>query len=537
MQHHGRVEKHRRERVDGARVRDAGVVWSRRYAKSILLQAYLDCLNKVVCHSKQRDERTTPRIQTQLVKMLTSKTRIADYREAYEFCVDLWDELSLALFESQGSSLVAPSRDELGQMQGSGAMIRLALLADFYRYLEEDLALSGEESSKKLCAIRAEAFKILTARRLNVRPALNEMTIISMPAGVTNPTLTVRPSEPMGGYATSAQIPNTDPCLSAHEAAVAITSQSYGAATKGPRELSAKEPCEKRQSKCKSKRESRAACSSAKRKKTSVKETEETEETEENDENGGPEKRRSQSAAGPYVRYGGEDCVRWSKFCFSARRKSYYTKLVKAFHVVKTIGYPMLTLNSEWGLSCYYKLAVAYTTDQPLEMASACLPELRRAVDIIHSEHFQKLRELKPECQMLLYAVLNCHINWVDHNHKQILLMHGQPSAPSHHRIEGDLRCSRCLKNQTFRSSEVKGNPRNIDVEFDFEQMKFGSSCCAAPMINVPLSTRDINTCTFTEMKQMYTSCVKCKQPIFSEVLVDMETLYSRCVACTSKGL
>ncbi|KAE8287297.1 hypothetical protein D5F01_LYC13335 [Larimichthys crocea] len=162
----------------------------------------------------------------------------------------------------------------------------------------------------------------------------------------------------------------------------------------------------------------------------------------------------------------------------------------------------MLTLNSEWVLSCYYKLAVTYTTDQPLEMAAACLPELRQAVDIIHGEHFQKLRELKPECQMLLYAVLNCHLNWVDHNHKQILLMHGQPSAPPH-RKEGDLRCSRCLKNQTFRSSEVKGNPRNIDVEFDFEQMKFGSSCCAAPMINVPLSTRDVNTCTFTEMKQM----------------------------------
>ena len=232
----------------------------------------------------------------------------------------------------------------------------------------------------------------------------------------------------------------------------------------------------------------------------------------------------------------GKDSIRWSRFSFTTRKKSYYAKLIRAFQVVKTVGYPMLTLNSEWGLSCYYKLALAYTTDQPLEMAAACLPELREAVDIIHSEHYQKLSKLKRECQMLLYAVLNCHINWVDHNHKKILLVPGQPSAQPPCE-EGDLRCSRCLKNQTFHSSEVKGNPRNIDVEFDFEQMKFGSSCCAAPTISVPLSTGSVNTCTFTDMKQMYTSCMKCKQPIFSEVLVDMETLQARCVMCTSKGL
>lgn len=232
----------------------------------------------------------------------------------------------------------------------------------------------------------------------------------------------------------------------------------------------------------------------------------------------------------------GTDSIKWSRFSFSSQRKSYYAKLVKAFQVVKTVGYPMLILNSEWSLSCYYKLAVAYTTDRPLEMAALCLPELREAVDIIHGEHFQKLSELKPECQMLLYAVLNCHINWVDHNHRMILLVPGQPSDQPP-REEGDLRCSRCLKNQTFRSSEVKGNPRNINVEFDFEQMRFVSSCCAAPTISVPLSTSAVNTCTFTEMKQMYTSCVKCKRLVFSEVLVDVETLHLRCVACTSQGL
>ncbi|KAJ7984122.1 hypothetical protein DPEC_G00364060 [Dallia pectoralis] len=67
-----------------------------------------------------------------------------------------------------------------------------------------------------------------------------------------------------------------------------------------------------------------------------------------------------------------------AEILFSTRRRSYSPKLVRAFQVVKTCGHPMLTLNSERGLSCYYKLAVAYTTDRPLEMAAACLPELAR---------------------------------------------------------------------------------------------------------------------------------------------------------------
>lgn len=377
--------------------------------------------------------------------------------------MDLWDELSSALVESQGSGHALPSGDDL-KTRGGGAMVRLALLADFYRYLVEDLELNREELAEKLFAVRAKASEILASEGAGVRPVPSDHSSneSDSPASV---------ARPRGGSA-----PKLGP---------------RGARVHG----------------------------SAKRRKVRIEET-----TKDNDENGSPEKR---------PRYRGEDRVRWSKLCFSTLGKSYYTKLVKAFHVVKNTGYPMLTLGSEWGLSCYYKLAVAYTTDQPLELSAGCLPELRRAVDIIHSEHFQKLRELKPECQVLLYAVLNCHINWVDRNHKQILLVPGQPSASSSSApVELDLRCSQCLKNQTFRSSEVKGNPRNIDVEFDFEQMKFGSSCCAAPMIHVPLSTRDVNTCTFTEMKQMYTCCVKCKQPIFSEVLVDMETLYLRCVAC-----
>lgn len=226
--------------------------------------------------------------------------------------------------------------------------------------------------------------------------------------------------------------------------------------------------------------------------------------------------------------------MKWSRFCFAPMKRSYYANLVKAFQRVKTVGHSMLTQNSEWALSCYYRLAAAYTTERPLEMAAACLPQLKEAALIVHEEQFHKLGSLSPQCQMLLYAVLSCHINWVDYNHRQILLAPGEP-GPQPPDPEGDLRCVRCLKNQTFRSSEVKGNPRNIDVEFDFEQMKFVSSCCAAPMVNVPLGTSRVNTFTFTDLKQMYTPCPICKQPIFSEVLVDLETLYLRCASCALK--
>lgn len=565
MQDHGGLEKHRSKWGCGAGVDDTGIVWSRRYAKSILLQAYLECLN-TVCHSKQRDSGSTPRLQTKLVKMLTSKTRTSECGDAYKFCLELWDELSQALIESQESSTVLPSKEELSQMQGYEVMIRLALLADFYRYQKEDLALYREESTEKLCAIRAKAFSFL-ANGHNVQPERNRPTgtlVSKTPLGcrtranssIPRPLLQPQPlcknvfgtayrgcdvgphmvcasKAPMSDYSYLVQVREdmggygpphtgesaTELSLSLHEAAARIPNQSGDTLATGSTLLKSVNPVGKKSDRLKPGPCSPSMCTSKQ-------------------DTGLCDNRDSRERKRPYPQSGerprdGEASIKWTKLSFSVKRKSYQAKLIRAFQVVKSVGHPMLTLNSEWGLSCYYKLAVSYTTDQPLEMAAACLPELRQAVDIIHSEHFQKLRELPLGSQMLLYAVLNCHINWVDHNHKQILLIPGQPSSRAPNQ-DGDLRCSRCLKNQTFHSSEVKGNPRNIDVEFDFEQMRFGSSCCAAPMINVPLSTNLVNTCTFTEMKQMYTSCMTCKQPIFSEVLVDMETLYSRCVACTS---
>ncbi|KAK7878283.1 hypothetical protein WMY93_031102 [Mugilogobius chulae] len=229
--------------------------------------------------------------------------------------------------------------------------------------------------------------------------------------------------------------------------------------------------------------------------------------------------------------------VPWTTLRVRKTKLSYKAKLTRAFRVVKEEGHRALTRNSEWSVSCYYKLALAYTADRPLETAAACLPSLARCVDLVHGERFGDLKKLPVLSQMHLYAALNCILNWVDHNHRQIRLLAGTPGVPPAPAHEGDLRCSKCLKNQTFRSSEVKGNPKNIDVEFDMDVMRFVSSCCGAPVIGVPLGTDSVNTCTYSEMKQMYTPCVKCAQPIFSEILMDPETLRYRCVACAAQGL
>ncbi|KAK2811416.1 hypothetical protein Q5P01_000211 [Channa striata] len=359
--------------------------------------------------------------------MLTTKTKAstAGYREAYELCLDLWDEgLSSVLAGPRGEGADRgerggdgdlPAACEMASMRGHEVLLRLALLADFYRYQAEDLLLDEVRSARKLVAIRREAFRLLCS-----------CALIQRGQGV-------RPRR-------AASDPSATP----------------------PRTEDAVEP------------------------------------------GAGDlrERARPRSPEPPAAR---EDSVKWSRFCFATRNKSYYAKLTRS----------------------------ARTSRRPLEMAAACLPQLREAAAIVSLEQFHKLGSLSLECQMLLYAVLSCHINWVDYNHKQILLQPERP-GPLAPNLEGDLRCLRCLKNQTFRSSEVKGNPKNIDVEFDFERMRFVSSCCAAPMVNVPLSTPEVNTCTFTDLKQMYTACPVCKQPIFSEVLVDPETLYTRCAVCSS---
>lgn len=367
-------------------------------------------------------------LKSELMKCLTTKTRVSVSGDTKQLCLSSWDSLSRALIDRTEQ---LPDESVLCLMPGGESLLRLALLADFYSYQKQVLCLDIDHADHKLRLVTCEALKFLASRRRSATPP-------------TDP----RRSEGSGVYPDA-----------------------------GSRENTA----------------------------------------------------RLKSVPEPDT---GESEIKWSQLAYTAKRKSYRTKLINAFQVVKTLGHPALTLASEWDLSCYYKLALAYTTDTPLETAAGCIPSLREFVNFFHSEQFRKFRQASPEAQRLLYAVLNCHINWIDHNHKQILFVPGVPDPLVSPIVEGDLRCSRCLKNQTFHSAEVKGNPRNIDVEFDFESMTFGLACCAAPMFNVPLSTQDVNTCTYTEMKQMYTACPKCTQPIFSEVLVDVDTLLSQCVSC-----
>lgn len=395
------------------------------------------------------------------------KTKVSFDPGTRALCLELWkDHLSESLLSSPStrSAVALASSDSVNATEDWTVLLRLALLADFYRYQQEDLNLNEEESAEKLRMVR--------------NAALNVLKLIK-----------ARDERSDDKAAAPDEFENIDE--SAMETYLDPRSNAKARGRSTLRKVASKQRGIKR-------------CA-----RTRVR--------------------------GSSLTLDIEDSVRWHTLAFSTRRKTYFTKLVRAFQVVKNVGHPMITLHSEWSLSCYYKLAVAYTTDSPLEMAAACIPELQPAVALINAEQFHELKKMSPTVQMLLYGILNCHINWVYHNHKQILLVPGQPSA-LRPKAEGDLRCSRCLKNQTFHSSEVKGNPRNIDVEFDFERMKFGSSCCSAHMVNVPLSTTTVNTCTFTELKQMYTACMKCNNPIFSEILVDMDTLYSRCVACGGKG-
>lgn len=461
MEDDGRIEDHRRKRTDLARVPDPVVVWSGRYAKGILLQAYLECLS-LACHYKQKETGPPSTLRSELVKCLSAKSNVPLADEVKTVCLSLWRTLSRSLVECTGESSLS-DESAVVQLAGYEGVLRLALLADFYSFQKQVLYFDQEQAEHKLGLVTVEALKFLASRGWCGTP----------PPGLHRPPPIEQPERAAGNTAPRAN------ATKGHRDAQDISFRTAEPVYRGA-----------------DYRDRR---------------------TNELHEDRGHEE---------------ASLIKWSKLVYSATRKSYHTKLINAFQVVKTLGHPTLTLASEWELSCYYKLALAYTTDTPLETAAGCIPKLRESVEAFHLERFQRLRQLPPESQMLLYAVLNCHINWVDHNHKQILLIPGAPTPSVQPRVEGDLRCSKCLKNQTFHSSEVKGNPRNIDVEYDFECMSFGSSCCAAPMFNVPLSTRDVNTCTFTEMKQMYIACPKCTQPIFSEVLVDIETLYPQCVSC-----
>ncbi|KAK2809017.1 hypothetical protein Q5P01_000596 [Channa striata] len=215
---------------------------------AILLQAYLECLN-AICHHKQRDSEPGARVQSQIVKMLTTKTKAstAGYREAYELCLDLWDEgLSSVLAGPRGEGADRgerggdgdlPAACEMALMRGHEVLLRLALLADFY---SED-----------------------------------------------------RASDP------SATPPRTEDSVEPG----AGDGRKRGSPAARPRPHSPEPP-------------------------------------------------------------GARGLVKWSAFLFRDANKSYYAKLVRAFQTVKAVGHTRLTLNSEWALGCYYRLAAAYTCER-----------------------------------------------------------------------------------------------------------------------------------------------------------------------------
>ena len=349
------------------------------------------------------------------MKLLMCKTNAPACENAYEVCLFLWDDLAAALtLEEEGCCANwMPSRETVSESGNKKTLLRLGLLAHFYRYLCRNLSLNTPHHVTKLCRVRGEA------------------RLFCM------------------GSAPPSQI-----------------------------------------------------CS---------------------------EKGVSKSIPIKHWR------IKWHALSFVKRKRSYHNKLIKAFQTVKQVGYMGLAKSDqELKLSCYFRLAMAYTTDSPLELVAAYMPWLKSAVELINREDFAELSKCDESVLTELYAVLNCHMNWIRPAHEQVLLVPGHPCGKPLFG-EGDLRCVRCLKNQTFRSSEVRGNPKNIDVEFDIDKMTFASSCCGVSVIYVPLCTKAVNTLTFTDMKQVYTTCPSCKRAVFSEVLVDYTTLISRCVCHMDK--
>lgn len=233
-------------------------------------------------------------LKSELMKCLTTKTRVSVSGDTKQLCLSSWDSLSRALIDRTEQ---LPDESVLCLMPGGESLLRLALLADFYSYQKQVLCLDIDHADHKLRLVTCEALKFLASRRRSATPP-------------TDP----RRSEGSGVYPDA-----------------------------GSRENTA----------------------------------------------------RLKSVPEPDT---GESEIKWSQLAYTAKRKSYRTKLINAFQVVKTLGHPALTLASEWDLSCYYKLALAYTTDTPLETAAGCIPSLREFVNFFHSEQFRKFRQADTIC-------------------------------------------------------------------------------------------------------------------------------------------
>ncbi|MEQ2186744.1 hypothetical protein GOODEAATRI_031741, partial [Goodea atripinnis] len=142
--HGGVLEQQGCEQACFAGVRDSRVSWSRNHAKSVLLQVYFEC-HVLVCHSKQRESKSGSTIQTQIVKLLISKTKLRVDGEVCAPCLQLWDVHSPNLMDrrqSHTSELNLTSREHVVELEGYPAILRLSMLADFSWDQPEDLVMN-----------------------------------------------------------------------------------------------------------------------------------------------------------------------------------------------------------------------------------------------------------------------------------------------------------------------------------------------------------------------------------------------------------
>lgn len=256
-------------------------------------------------------------VKSELIKLLSTKAKIGNCREANNLCLTLWRTLSSSLIECSGVSFLSDKSTVLQLADHKNIVLRLALLADFYIFQKDVLGFDRDQAGHKLSLIRSETLKFLENH-------------------TTPPSPVGRPPAPVcRGRPTEVRI--------------------FSSTKSHLRQIWARQPRARRKSR---------------------------------DSRGGRDKRHRSGNPGtrPFLQesHNGHetDLVKWSRLTYSARHKSYHTKLINAFQVVKTVGHPTVMLGSEWDLSCYYKLALAYTTDTPLETAAGCIPKLRDTIEI-----------------------------------------------------------------------------------------------------------------------------------------------------------
>nr|WJJ61011.1 ORF46 [Acipenserid herpesvirus 1] len=112
----------------------------------------------------------------------------------------------------------------------------------------------------------------------------------------------------------------------------------------------------------------------------------------------------------------------------------------------------------------------------------------------------------------VVYHTLNAYINWTRYGMSQFVnhgtkLLLSQPPIINRF-IQSDLRCTRCFKSLTRRST-VK-NHQNIQPCYCIDDRCFLSSCCEAYARHVPLSVGDNLLTVFTTLKQQYGLCPVC---------------------------